>query len=172
MPFCCRCLSTQILGGFYFSPLGGINDDHPRFYYTPTIIRLSGLLDCPVGEGGRHGRLEPMLEIQGSYVFTGPGDWFFGPSALLRYNLAPPSWFFSPYVQGGAGAVFSTDNDLIRSSGELFLQAGFGCRWWMRPNWSMDMEVQYNRITGRGDGVDALGGSVGVTYFFPVGTRQ
>ncbi len=162
-----RCLTMQILGGFYFSPLGGANDDHPRFHYAPTIIRLGGLLDSPIGPGGSCGRLEPLLEIQGSYVFTGPGRWFYGPSGLLRYNFAAPDWRIIPYIQGGAGVAFSSDNDLIRSSGELIVQGGFGCRWWARPSWSIDLEVQYNRITGRGDGVDALGGSLGVTHYFP-----
>lgn len=154
----------QILGGLYFSP--DANDDHPRFYYAPTVLRGGGWWDCPIGPGGSWGRIEPLLEIQGSYVFSGPGNWFFGPSVLLRYNFALPGWPIIPYVQGGAGAVFSTDNDLIRSSGELIAQGGCGCRWWFRPNWSLDVEVQYNRITGRGDGIDALGGSLGATYYF------
>jgi opacity protein-like surface antigen len=100
-----------------------------------------------------------------------------GPAALLRYNFVQPEARLIPYVQGGAGIAW---NDAYRNQHqiaigeavEFTLQAGVGVHYLLSKNWAVGAEADFYHISNAGlarrnAGINAVGGSVGVTYYFP-----
>jgi hypothetical protein len=62
-------------------------------------------------------------------------------------------------------------NLLIGQAIEFTPQASLGFRSLIHPNWSIDAEAMFRHISnanlaGRNDGINALGGFIGLTYFF------
>jgi hypothetical protein len=94
----------------------------------------------------------------------------------LRYNFVQPDCRLIPYLQGGGGFIY---NDAYRDktqralgqAGEFYLQANAGLHYMVGPRCSIDAEGGYIHISNAGTnarngGINALGGSLGVTYFF------
>jgi hypothetical protein len=120
--------------------------------------------------------VEAVLELTTAPIFFGPGAIVIGPTALLRYNFVQPDCCLVPYLQGGGGFVY---NDAYRAkpqralgqAGEFYLQATGGLHFLLSPHWSFDIEGGYLHISNadtnaRNGGINALGGSLGLTYFF------
>jgi hypothetical protein len=145
--------------------------------YWQTNLRLGWALNQPEQKNslGR-GNFEAILELTGSYVYRGPGTYIAGVTALLRYNFVQPEARFIPYVQAGAGVVYNDvyreeSQDAIGQAIEFTPQGSIGIRCLFSPNWSVDIEAMYHHISNanlarRNDGINALGGFIGVTYFF------
>lgn len=169
--------SLQVLGGAYFAPVGIGPRATPRFNFAPIDVRLGCMLCSPHLDGCcLRGNVEAILELTTAPIFSGFGDIIVGPTALLRYNLVQPDWRLVPYLQGGGGFVY---NDAYRDklqraigqAGEFYLQATGGLHFLLNPSWSIDVEGGYLHISNactneRNGGINALGGSLGVTYFF------
>jgi opacity protein-like surface antigen len=104
-----------------------------------------------------------------------------GPSLLLRYNYVQPGCRLNPYTQVGAGVVYTDayrdqSQAAIGESVEFLLQGGVGCRYVLSPHWSADIEGEYQhisngRLASRNLGVNNVGLSIGLTYYFPAGCR-
>jgi hypothetical protein len=170
-------LSVQVLGGAYFSPVHIGPRVAPRFNFAPVDVRFGWMLCCPwLDHCFLRGNVEALLELTEAPVTAGFGSIVAGPTALLRYNFVQPEWKVVPYIQGGAGIVY---NDAWRDHSqralgeqwEFYLQATAGVHCLLSPHWSVDLEGGFLHISNanmaaRNGGVNALGGSLGVTYYF------
>jgi hypothetical protein len=165
------------MAGAVFSPTGIGPKNVPTFDLVPVDVRLGLALDCfRVDKGLCCGYPEAILALTTAPVIHGPGDIVVGPSLLLRYNFGAPGRKLVPYIQGGGGIVY---NDAYRDQSqraigdavEFLLQAGAGVHYRLCPNWSLDAEFDYFHISNadlatRNAGANAIGGMVGVTYYF------
>jgi opacity protein-like surface antigen len=175
-PFVRNGLSIEGRVGPYFSPTG-IGPDPPSFDYVRMAARLGWMLnDASRWSGALRGAFEAVFEVSGGPTFDSFGDWLVGPSAAIRYNFVQPGWKIVPYLQGGVGITFSDayqdkSQDAIGTNPEFTIQAAIGARWLLDPHWSIDVEAGYEHISNadiaeRNAGVNALGASVGFSYFF------
>jgi opacity protein-like surface antigen len=169
-------ITLQVVSGPLFAS-SAIGPRIPDFDYWQTNVRLGWMLSSPQGGGHRlDGNLEAILEVTNSFVFNGFGDYVGGVAGLIRYNLTGFGDRFVPYVQAGAGLVVTDAHDdrSQRAIGRAIngsLRAGAGFRYLMGKNWSLDAEAAFEHISNadtadRNDGVNALGGFVGITYFW------
>lgn len=166
----------QILQGAYFSSTLGPGVG--TFNYLPMSVRHGWNLGNPYGLGGPvPGNWELVLDVTGAAITSSYGNWLAGSSAFLRYNWAEAGSAFVPYVQAGAGVVA---NDVYRDQGQraigqavVFLfHAQLGLKCHITPSLSLDIEGGYQHISNAGlasrsGGVNAFGGSLGFTYYFP-----
>jgi opacity protein-like surface antigen len=162
----------QLLAGPFFS----INHA-PDFNYAIGTLRAGWMLSTPGGESILRGNTEFLVEAFGGGIFDGPGDALVGASLLLRYNfVGSDGASFVPYVQIGAGGVYSDahedrDQRLIGSEFSFNLQAGIGFHFFINERWALTLEGSYRHISNantsdRNTGVDAIGGQIGVSYFY------
>jgi hypothetical protein len=170
-------VSLEVLGGAYFSPVHIGPRTQPAFNFAPIDVRLGCMLYAPWPDGCcLRGNIEALLELATAPVFFGFGDLVVGPVALLRCNLVQPDCRLVPYLQGGGGFVY---NDAYRDhaqralgqAGEFYLQATGGVHYLCNPHWALNLEGGYLHISNAGTnerngGINALGASVGLTYFF------
>jgi len=169
-------LSLQVVTGPLVSS-SALGPDIPDFDYWQTNVRLGWMLSSPDGDGGAlDGNLELLAELTGSLVYEGFGDTIAGVAGIIRYNVTGLHPRFVPYVQAGIGLVY-TDAYQDRSQtaiGQGFNfapRAGIGFRYLLSESWSLDAEGVYEHISNAGmddrnGGVNALGGFVGITYFW------
>jgi hypothetical protein len=169
--------SLQLLGGAYFAPIGLGPRTTPRFDFAPIDVRLGCMLYSPFPDACcLRGNVEALLELTTAPIFSGFGHTIIGTTVLLRYNFVQPDCRLVPYIQGGGGFTY---NDAYRDktqraigqAGEFYLQATGGLHYLLCPSWSLDVEGGYLHISNAGTnerngGINALGGSLGVTYFF------
>jgi hypothetical protein len=174
--------SVQVLfGTYYSSKLGpGIS----TFNYLPLTIRHGWDLGNPAGPTSPvPGNWEALLDFTGAAITSSYGNWFAGTSLLFRYNWTDPGSTLIPYCQGGPGIILNDayrDRDprqrAIGQMLEFYLHAEVGLRWLVAPNLSVDIEGGLQHISNaclapRNAGVNAVGGSVGFTYYFPWGAQ-
>ena len=120
-----------------------------------------------------------MVELTAAPIIYGFGNIVVGPTILLRYNFVQPDWRMVPYLQVGGGFVY---NDAYRDhsqralgeAGEFYLQGTGGLHFLLSSCCSLDIEGGYLHISNAGinernAGINALGGSLGITYFFSKG---
>jgi hypothetical protein len=176
-PFVKNRLSAQFVTGALFGPVSWVHD-HATFNYAQTNLRLGWMASEPAETKyfGR-GNFELLFEVTNSIIFDGFGNYLRGFTLLGRYNLllSNPKW--APYIQIGAGVVV---NDAYRdkSQGEIGQaieftpQASVGLRYFLAPQWTLDAEAMFHHISNAGmsyernGGINAVGGFLGVTYFF------
>jgi len=168
-------ITFQVASGALFSPTG-IGPDHPTFNYAQTNLRLGWMLNSPGQDHPLRGNFEAIVELSASGVFDGFGDVVIGPTALVRYNFVQPNWIVVPYIQAGVGIVYTDayqdrSQDAIGQAIEFTPQASVGARFLVAEDWSVDVEGMFHHISNasisdRNDGVNALGGLIGATYYF------
>ncbi|RJR50988.1 MAG: acyloxyacyl hydrolase [Desulfobacteraceae bacterium] len=124
------------------------------------------------------GNLEGIMQMSGSVVTQGFGNYMVEFALLLRYNVVYPGWRIVPYAQMGAGVLYNDlykdrTQDLIGQSIEFSPQASVGFRYLISKNWSLDAEGIFQHIScagldgeHRNVGTNAFGGLIGVTRFF------
>lgn len=170
-------LTLQVLGGAYFSPVHIGPRTQPRFNLAPIDVRLGCMLYDPAPDHSVwRGTVEAIVGLTAAPVIKGFGDIVLGPSALLRGNFVQPDWKVVPYLQGGAGLVYTDayrdpTQRAIGQAGEFYLTASVGLHTLLNPHLSLDVEGGYLHISNadmasRNGGVNALGGSLGMTYYF------
>jgi len=168
--------SFQFTTGLLFSPTF-LGEWHPTFNYAQTNLRLNWMLTDPeTEESFFRGNLEAILEFSTSFVCEGFGNVIIGPSLLIRYNFVQPGSKFIPYVQAGAGVVYTDAHEdqsqnAIGQAIEFTPQGSIGLHYLIGDNWSINVEAMYHHISNAGladrnTGVNALGGFIGFTYFF------
>jgi len=176
-PFVKGRLSAQFVSGALFGPVSWVHD-HATFNYAQSNLRLGWMASEPTESRcfGR-GNFELLFEFTNSIIFEGAGSYVRGFTVLGRYNLllSNPKWV--PYFQIGAGVVVNDaykdmSQSEIGQSVEFTPQGSIGLRYFISRQWTMDMEAMYHHISnaglshGRNGGINAVGGFVGVTYFF------
>lgn len=175
-PACKNPISLQVVAGALFSPFC-LTSSHPVFDYVQTNLRIGRRLNCPTVPGSAlRGHFEGILELSNSVIYKGPGDYIGGFTALIRYNWLPPDAKLVPYIQTGAGIVYADaykdhSQRVIGQAIEFSLQAGLGLHYLVHKDWSIDTEATFQHISNAGlsdrnHGLNAVGGFVGLTYFF------
>jgi len=176
-PFAKDRLSAQFVAGALFSPVSWLRD-HPTFNYAQTNLRFGWM----AGEPARSkyfgtGNFELLFELTNSVIFEGAGNYLRGFTLLGRYNLilSDPKWAI--YFQVGAGVVVNdvyrdTSQSAIGQAIEFTPQTGIGLHYFIGTKWSIDAEAMFHHISNAGmsnsrnGGINAIGGFLGVTYFF------
>lgn len=167
---------VQILGGVF----GDIGD--ANYNWAQTSVRLGRVWN---GEcfSFLPGAFEGLIDVNGaSTVDSSFGNYFFGGGLIGRYNLVTLGSRVVPYVQTGIGFQY---NDAYRDPNQPYLgsrialtgQADVGFRLFLTKRLSLDLEGGYRFISGlsmseRDEGLNALGGMAGLTYFFPCWCRR
>ncbi len=148
----------------------------PNIDYQLTVIRVGYMLDDPHGSNFLRGNNEFMLEVVGGPMFQGPGSALGGLSIVYRRNFLSPGARFVPYLNLGAGGVYSDAfhdkvQQALGSPFEFDLQAAVGARFRLGLNWTLDAEFAYRHLSNahivdRNLGTNAIGGVVGASYSF------
>ena len=175
--------TLQIMGGYYQhtglgpgAPFGSTVD--PEFDYAPIDVRVGYLVTAPSDRNSLfRGAGEILLDVMVAPVTKGYADIVVGPSILLRYNFVQPNAKLVPYIQGGAGIVYSDayqtqGQDALGEAVEFILQSGIGVRYMINHRWSLDLEGGFQHISNAGfadrnGGINNVGGTVGFTYYLP-----
>jgi len=175
-------ITLEFMTGAMFSPVG-IGPTVPVFNYQQNNVRLGWMLDSPDSWGPQAGRDDPLrgnfeavLEATGSYIWESFGTYMVGITGLVRYNFVQPGWIVVPYVQGGAGIIYTdarnwSNQEAIGGNWEFTPQAAVGMKFLLDKNWTFNVEGSFQHISNantsaRNQGVNALGGLVGFTYVF------
>ena len=167
--------SSQVLFGSYFT--ARIGPPVPDFNYLSVSVRHGWDLGrLPGADPAVPGYWEFLTDVTGAAVTSSYGNWFAGTSFLLRYNWAERGSFLVPYTQGGVGGIFTDayKDPFQRAIGQSFefrLHAEVGLKCFVAPNLSVDIEgglqhISNANMASRNLGANALGGSVGLTYYF------
>jgi hypothetical protein len=177
-PYVSGRLTLEMGASAYFAPVG-LGPHIPTFDYTPVDLRLGCILTTPHESGLFRGSLEALIGGMAAPVVNGFGDVLGGPTLLLRYNFVQPHCRVVPYYQIGGGLLFTDAHEdpnqkAIGQSFEFLLTMGVGCHVLLDDHWSLNVEASYQHISNadlasRNLGVNALGGVVSLTYFFPRG---
>jgi hypothetical protein len=169
-------LTFQSLTGFYpsQSTFGAIN---PTLDLLPISFRLGTMLNTPKPDGRLlRGNWEVFGEWVTAPVIKGYANIVVGPSFLLRRNFVQPDCRLVPYIQAGAGLVYSNAakdqvQDAISLPIEFSLQAQCGLHYRVSEHWSIDAEgglfhVSNAGLGDRNGGLNAVGGTIGLSYYF------
>lgn len=168
--------SAQVMGGAYFNV--NLGPRIPTFNYVPVSVRQGLMLTCPTDHFWGYGNYECLLDLTGAAITSTYGHYFVGPSFYLRANWITGSCAV-PYFQLGTGAVWNdayTDQSqrAIGEGLEFYQHVELGLKYFVAPNMSLDVEVGLQHLSNgglarRNLGVNALGATVGFTYYFPNG---
>ena len=134
------------------------------------------MLSDPHGSSVLAGNFEFLLQAFGGPIFEGPGSGVGGAAMIIRYNFVQPGTRLVPFVQGGAGGIYSdisdtTSQELLGSNLNFNLETAIGIKYLMNRKWSVILEMDYRHvsdagITTRNDGLDSIGGTIGLGYLF------
>ena len=169
-------LSLQLVSGVLNS-FTRFPEGSPVFGYAQTNLRLGWMIQSPSrSQSFWRGNWEVIGEVTNSIIYKGFGSYIGGITALLRYNFVQPGWRFIPYVHGGFGIVYTDaykdkTQQAIGQAIEFTPQCSLGFRYLINKNWSFDGEAMFHHISNanladRNRTINAVGGFVGVTYFF------
>lgn len=165
----------DFFGSYYLFDRGG--NERVSIDYALNSARVGLMLWRPMGPGIFRGNVEMLGEVFGGPIFHGPGDVALGGTLLFRYNFVQPGARLIPYVQGGAGPVYTdipegaAASDAIGQEVSFNLQAIVGMRYLVNEKWSVSGELNYRHISNAGMsdpnyGIDQLGGAVGFSFSF------
>ena len=175
-------ITLEFMAGAMFSPCG-LGPTAPVFNYQQNNIRLGWMLDSPNSWGPcadldspLRGNFEAIFETTGSYIWHSFGTYMVGITGLVRYNFVQPNWIVVPYVQGGAGIVYTnarnwSNQDAIGGNWEFTPQFSGGLKFLITDNFTFNIEGAFQHISNantsaRNEGVNAYGGFAGFTYYF------
>jgi hypothetical protein len=172
--------SYQVLLGAYAS--SGLGPDVPSFNYIPLTLRKGWMLTAP---DHHHpylgGNWECLVDLMIAPIISDVGNYFVGPSFLLRRNLLDFGESVVPYAQIGGGFVLTDahrdkTHEVFGQAFNFLCQAQIGLRCFISSDLSIDIEGGVQHISNanyssRNYGINAFGGQIGVTYHFPWGAR-
>lgn len=164
----------NVTGAFFF--FDTTKNQRPSIDYALDSIRLGIMLNDPWNLGPLTGNFEVLGEVFAGPVVTGPGDVLAGATLVFRYNFVQPHTPLIPYMQIGAGGVYSDipedeSRGLISLPVEFNLQAGVGTRYMLNDRWSIVLEGVYRHISNAeikkpNFGIDSVGGNLGFGFSF------
>ncbi len=174
-PFAKGKLELQDVSGAFFF-FDTTQNRRPSIDYAINSLRLGVMLYDPQGPGILAGNFEVMGEIFAGGIFEGPGDVLAGSTLIFRYNFVQPQARIIPYLQIGAGGVYTNIGEeesrgLISLPVEFNLQANGGLRYMLNDHWSLVLEAAYRHVSNAeikkpNYGLDNLGGNVGFGFSF------
>ena len=164
----------NVTGAFFYFDTGRNNP--PSIDFALDTLRLGIMLNDPAGPGLLAGNFELLGEVFAGPVVEGPGNVLAGGTLVFRYNFVQPSARLIPYLQVGAGGVYTDIGEkesggLISLPVEFNLQAGAGTRLMLNDRWSIVIEGAYRHISNAeikkpNFGIDSVGGNLGFGFFF------
>lgn len=166
----------QFTTGAYFSPVAEIGPEQPSYNFIVQTFRLGRTTQIGFAEGLLRGSLEPVMELMIGESTTDFGNFFIGPSWMLRYNFVQTGSRVIPYYQAGAGFQYNdaykdqTQTSLGQSI-NFVLQTQVGARWFLSERSSLSVEGGYMHISNadmsdRNGGINAFGFTLGFSHFF------
>jgi len=175
-------ITLEFMAGAMFSPCG-LGPTAPVYNYEQNNIRLGWMLDSPNSWGPcadldspLRGNFEAIFETTGSYVWHSFGTYMVGITGLVRYNFVQPNWIVVPYVQGGAGIIYTnarnwSNQEAIGGNWEFTPQFSGGLKFLITDNFTFNIEGAFQHISNactsaRNEGVNAYGAFAGFTYYF------
>jgi hypothetical protein len=167
--------NIQVLFGAYYS--SRLGPAIPDFNYWPITIRQGWMLTSSESNAILPGNWEFLADVTVAPITSKYGHIFGGPSFFLRKNLSSPGASIVPYCQGGVGFILNDAHQdqtqlAIGQMFEFYLHAQVGVKLFLSQDLSLDLEVGMQHISNanlasRNHGVNAFGGQVGFTYYFP-----
>lgn len=164
----------NVTGAFFYFDTGPNN--RPSIDYALDSLRLGVMLNDPWRLGPLSGNFEFLGEVFAGPVVEGPGNVLAGGTFVFRYNFVQPRARLIPYLQVGAGGVYTDipekkSRGLISLPVEFNLQAGAGTRLMLNDRWSIVVEGAYRHISNAeikkpNFGIDSVGGNLGFGFFF------
>jgi opacity protein-like surface antigen len=164
----------NVTGAFFFFDTG--RNNRPSVDFALNTTRLGVMLNNPWGLGPLTGNVELLGEVFAGPVVGGPGSVLAGGTLVFRYNFVQPRARLLPYLQVGAGGVYTDipekeSGGLISLPVEFNLQAGVGTRFMLNDRWSIGVEGVYRHISNAeikkpNFGIDSVGGNLGFGFFF------
>jgi Lipid A 3-O-deacylase (PagL) len=164
----------NVSGAFFF--FDTTQNNRPAIDFALDSLRLGVMLNDPWRAGPFSGNFEVLGEIFGGEIFNGPGDVMAGATLIVRYNFVQPRARLVPYLQIGAGGVYTNIGEeesrgLISLPVEFNLQGIIGARLMLNDRWSLVVEGAYRHISNAeikkpNFGIDSGGGNVGFGFFF------
>lgn len=174
-PFAKGKLELQDVSGAYFF-FDTTQNNRPAIDYALNSLRLGVMLYDPKGPGFLAGNVELMGEVFAGGIFEGPGEVMAGGTLIFRYNFVQPQARFIPYLQIGAGGVYTNigeeeSHGLISLPVEFNLQGIGGVRYMLNDRWSLVLEAAYRHVSNAeikkpNYGLDNIGGNVGFGFSF------
>lgn len=174
-PFAKGAWEFQDVSGAYFF-FDTTHNMRPAIDYAVNSARVGLMLYDPQGPGVLRGNFEVLGEIFAGGIFDGPGDVLAGSTLIFRYNFVQPQARFIPYLQIGAGGVYTNIDEkesrgLISLPVEFNLQANAGARYMLNDRWSVVVEAAYRHVSNAeinlpNYGLDNIGGNVGFGFSF------
>ncbi|MDY7035347.1 MAG: acyloxyacyl hydrolase, partial [Thermodesulfobacteriota bacterium] len=166
----------QVISGSLFSPFA-LAARTDVMNYAQTNVRLGWMLNSPPpSKSFLRGNVEAIFELSNSIIYKGSGNYIGGFSTLFRYNFIQPDGKLIPYIQAGAGVVYTDaykdrSQTAIGQAIEFTPQASLGLHYLIRTNWSIEAEAMFHHISNadldeRNHGINAFGGFMGLTYYF------
>ncbi|HEY1583953.1 MAG TPA: acyloxyacyl hydrolase [Chthoniobacterales bacterium] len=164
----------NVTGAYFYFDTGPNN--RPSIDYSLNSLRLGVMLNDPAGPSLLRGNFELLGEIFAGPVVEGPGNVLAGATLVFRYNFVQPHARLVPYLQIGAGGVYSDipekeSRGLISLPVEFNLQGIAGTRIMLNDHWSITVEGAYRHISNAeikkpNFGIDSVGGNLGFGFFF------
>lgn len=164
----------NVAGAFFFFDRGGNN--RPSIDLAVDSLRLGMMLSNPHGSSFLAGNFEVLGEAFAGPIFEGPGNVTAGATLFIRYNFVQPRARLIPYLQIGAGGVYTDISEkasggLVSLPVEFNLQGVGGTRLMLNDRWSIVVEAGYRHISNAtiklpNYGVDSVGGNLGFGFFF------
>jgi opacity protein-like surface antigen len=161
-----------------FRALGTKGDaSRPDLGFVIGTVSYGWMLSDIRGDGICRGNWEFLLNAFGGGIFEGPGDKLAGGGFAFRYNFVRPQAMIVPFIQLGAGGVYSdaanddTAQHLLGSDWSFDLQAAAGLRFMTSDRFSITLKAEYRHFSNAGladrnYGANNLGGVLGVSFFY------
>lgn len=164
----------NVTGAFFF--FDTTQNSRPAIDFAINSTRFGIMLNDPWQWGPLSGNAEVLGELFGGGIFDGPGDVMTGATLIFRYNFVQPQSRVIPYLQIGAGGVYTNIGEresrgLISLPVEFNLQGIGGTRIMLSDRWSLVIEGGYRHISNAeikkpNFGIDSVGGNLGFGFFF------
>ena len=164
----------NVAGAYFF--FDTTQNNRPAIDFALDSARFGIMLNDPWMAGPFSGNMELMAEVLVGGIFDGPGNVMAGATLIFRYNFVQPRAHLVPYLQIGAGGVYTDIGEeesrgLISLPVEFNLQGIVGTRIMLNDRWSLVIEGAYRHISNAeikkpNFGIDSAGGNVGFGFFF------
>lgn len=164
----------NVTGAYFFFTT--TENNRPSVDFAVNSTRFGLMLNDPWQAGALSGNFEVLGEAFGAGIFEGPGNVMAGATLIFRYNFVQPRARLIPYLQIGAGGVYTDIGEresrgLISLPVEFNLQGIGGTRLMLSDRWSLVIEAGYRHISNAeikkpNYGIDSIGGNLGFGFFF------
>ena len=165
----------DVVGAYFLFDRAG--NERPVMDIAINSLRFGYMFNDPAFSGILRGNVQLLGEVFAGPIFSGPGDVLAGVTLFARYNFVQPNARIVPYLQAGAGLVYSDfahgaeGGNAVSLDVNFNLQATAGLRFNVNSKWSVLVEGGYRHISNASIsdpnyGIDQVGGSVGLAFSF------